>query len=223
MEDLIANASVLFDERGPSLSSPPLPPAPLGSPAPNYAYGSAHTKVASLPASQAAPVRQQVHQHPNQPEDFTPKLPARPANSIHPSSRANPATPTRNNFDTTLPLVPGRGAQTQAAKSERPATPIPQSGIVVMPISPPAPTAAPVADQGPPSPSSSFSSSEGDGESDFDIITPVVPAQSATPPSPNKPLTRTPRSTAPVLPPLPAKDIAPDPTPTPSVPGAFTS
>lgn len=221
MEDLIANASVLFDERGPGVSSPPLPPAPLGHPAPNYAYGSAHTKVASLPASQQASVRQQAQQQANQPEDFTPKLPARPGNSIHPSSRGNPATPTRNNFDTTAPLMPGRGAQTQHTKSERPATPIRSAAAV--PISPPAPTAAAAAYEGPPSPSSSFSSSECDGDSDFDMVTPVAPARSTTPPSPNKPLTRTPRSTAPVLPALPAKDIKPDPAPSPSVPGAFTS
>lgn len=217
MEDLIAHASVLFDERGPGVSSPPLPPPPLGIATPAYAYGSAHTKVTSMPASQTTIVRQQ----PNQTEDFTPKLPPRPANSIHPSARGNPATPTRNNFETTAPLVPGRGGQTPVGKSERPATPIPQSSIVAVTTSPQ--TAG--ASQSPPSPTSSCSSLEGDDDSvsDFDMVSPVGPPESTIQTSPPKSLTRTPRSTAPVLPALPPKDVAADPTPSPAFPGAYSS
>ncbi|KAF7978859.1 hypothetical protein HWV62_44331 [Athelia sp. TMB] len=224
MEDLISHASVLFDERGPSVSSPPLPPAPLGQVSP-YAYGSAHTKVASLPASQAMPTRQPAQQPPTQSEDFTPRLPPRPANSIHPSSRANPATPTRNNFDTTAPLVPGRGAQNSAARVERPATPVPQNSVATVATSPPRGATAPAAtEQELPSPSISSSSLEDDEGSEFSFVSPIAtlpPAQAAMSTSPNKQVTRTPKTADPSLPAVPAKDIDPDPTPSPSVPGAF--
>ena len=80
MENLIDNAHTLFDEGLPP-SSPPLPPAPTGEPVPVISYGSLYTKVAlpPLPLSGEAPG-----------EDFTPQLPARPAGSIHPSTRSNP-------------------------------------------------------------------------------------------------------------------------------------
>jgi len=90
MEDLIFNAFILFDDRVPHAISP-LPPAPVGQPTPNFAYGSAHTKVASVPPLQTT-VRQQAL--PQSPDDFTPRLPLRPANSIHPSLRTNPTSPT---------------------------------------------------------------------------------------------------------------------------------
>lgn len=81
MEDIIVHAGVLFDERGPSSPEPPLPAAPAGEPLPSYGYGSAYTQVATMPPrrsteQQSAP-------------DFTPQLPPRPGNSIHPSRRAN--------------------------------------------------------------------------------------------------------------------------------------
>ena len=83
MEDLIENAQTLFDERAPH-PSPPLPPTPSGEPVPVVSYGSSHTTV-----TVAQPGDAQV-------EDFTPQLPPRPTNSIHPSARSNPPmSPTR--------------------------------------------------------------------------------------------------------------------------------
>src|SRR6266849_2597014 len=90
MENLIDNAHTLFDERLPP-SSPPLPPAPTGEPVPVVSYGLLHTKVALPPlphSGEALGV------------DFTPQLPARPAGSIHPSTRSNPPmSPSRPSAD----------------------------------------------------------------------------------------------------------------------------
>lgn len=217
MEDLILYASVLFDERAPAMASPPLPPAPLGQSAPNYAYGSAHTRVASVPAPLTTP-----RQPPQpQPEDFTPRLPPRPANSIHPSSRANPSTPTRNNFDIPTPLLPGRPSQTQSAKPERPSAVIPQIDK--------APTAA---ESEPPSPSvsSSFGGEEDIGpEEHHDAATSDDLVHEPVPPSPTKKIPQTPKSTAPVLPPpvVPNREQGQDNgaslAPSPSVPGGLLS
>ncbi|KAI0662467.1 RhoGAP-domain-containing protein [Cubamyces menziesii] len=99
MEDLISNASVLFSQTG----SPPLPPAPLNEGAPSVSYGSTHTKVSNMPPP-PVPTSPRRHQksmslsspRPSQdmprpaPQDFTPQLPPRPTNSIHPSLRAGP-------------------------------------------------------------------------------------------------------------------------------------
>lgn len=128
MEDLITNTVILFDDRPAAIAtiSPPLPPAPAGQPTPNYAYGSAHTKVASVPALGPPPIRQ------GQPEDFTPRLPPRPANSIHPSSRTNPTSPTKANMDPSpLPTRPGQASLSKHAVSEKPAPPVPN---VTMPL-----------------------------------------------------------------------------------------
>ena len=113
MEDLINNADVLFQ----SNASPPLPPAPAGEPVPVLSYGSQHTKVTEIPPPlpprpQSPPARlaqpASVPPSPNKTlqgsgassrtaptststsEDFTPQLPPRPTNSIHPSLRAGP-------------------------------------------------------------------------------------------------------------------------------------
>jgi hypothetical protein len=86
MEDLIIHSAILFDDQaGPR--SPPLPPTPAGEPVPRFAYGSKTTKV----MSPTQPITSTVQ---SSPQDFTPRLPPRPVNSIHPSLRANPATPT---------------------------------------------------------------------------------------------------------------------------------
>jgi len=86
MEDLILHAHILYEhETGPS--SPPLPPTPMGEPVPQISYGSKMTKVATVFPEAPAP--------PSPGQDFTPRLPARPNNSIHPSSRATPASPTK--------------------------------------------------------------------------------------------------------------------------------
>ncbi|KAH9060786.1 hypothetical protein EDB87DRAFT_1808472 [Lactarius vividus] len=96
MEDLIENAHTLFDERVPP-SSPPLPPAPTGEPVPVVTYGSSHTRV-TLPQFGEAQVA-----------DFTPQLPPRPTNSIHPSARSNPPmSPTRLATELSTSLAPPR-------------------------------------------------------------------------------------------------------------------
>ncbi|KAI9431433.1 hypothetical protein H4582DRAFT_2085110 [Lactarius indigo] len=97
MEDLIENAHTLFDEHVPPPSSPPLPPAPAGEPVPIVTYGSSHTRVA-LPQFGEVQVA-----------DFTPQLPPRPTNSIHPSARSNPPmSPTRLTMELSTSLTPPR-------------------------------------------------------------------------------------------------------------------
>lgn len=96
------NSQVLYDDQATHHSpptnprSPPLPPTPAGEPAPLYSYGSKSTKVATVP-----PILPHIQTGPppSSPQDFTPRLPPRPANSIHPSLRANPQTPTRGRAD----------------------------------------------------------------------------------------------------------------------------
>lgn len=95
MDDLIQNTTQLFEDPVPS-NSPPLPDAPPGEQAPVYNYGSSFTKIGSL---QPRPLS------PRQNEDFAPRLPARPAHSIHPSLRANnPVSPTKATMD--VPPLP---------------------------------------------------------------------------------------------------------------------
>jgi len=124
MEDLIANAAFLFDDKasGATGISPPLPPAPRDQPATNYAYGSAHTKVASVPAVMQTPIRQQAMQQ--SPEDFTPRLPPRPGNSIHPSSRTNATSPTKSSTDVP-PALPTRPGQKHVASEKLAPVPVP--------------------------------------------------------------------------------------------------
>lgn len=123
MEDLITHANILFQ----SNASPPLPPAPAGEPVPSISYGSLHTKVGELPP----PIRRRTPSPATQSpdvfavpalprsvqgtevqaaltEDFTPQMPARPTDSIHPSLRAGPmsGSPARQS----LP-PPARNAQ----------------------------------------------------------------------------------------------------------------
>lgn len=93
MENLIENAQTLFDERVPH-PSPPLPATPGGEPVPVVSYGSSHTMVAQLGEAQTA--------------DFTPQLPPRPTNSIHPSARSNPMSPTRLPVELSPILTPPR-------------------------------------------------------------------------------------------------------------------
>jgi hypothetical protein len=93
MENIIDNAHTLFDERLPS--SPPLPPAPIGEPVPVISFGSSYTKVELPPLPQSV-------EEPG--VDFTPQLPARPAGSIHPSTRSNPPmSPSRLSADRSAP------------------------------------------------------------------------------------------------------------------------
>jgi hypothetical protein len=95
MEDLIENAQTLFDEFVPP-SSPPLPPTPGGDPVP-ITYGSSHTMV-TLPQTGVV-----------QGGDFTPQLPPRPTNSIHPSARSNPPmSPSHLSMEFSPTLTPPR-------------------------------------------------------------------------------------------------------------------
>ena len=139
MEDLITNAAVLFDDRAPAAASPPLPPAPAGQPTPNYAYGSAHTKVASVPAPLPTLARQQPQ---TSSEDFTPRLPPRPTNSIHPSLRTNPTSPTKTSMEVlpVLPARPGQAGPSKQTASVKPAPPIPKPIIPLSPESVPPPS-----------------------------------------------------------------------------------
>ncbi|KAL4069347.1 hypothetical protein J3A83DRAFT_4537308 [Scleroderma citrinum] len=128
MEDLILNTSQLFEDPPPS-SSPPLPAVPVGEMASTYQYGSSHTKIASVPPRPQSPKRE---------EDFTPLLPPRPTNSIHPSLRANPVSPIRSTTD--IPPLPrsqavddeqwpspSSGSRTDYQIVSRPSSPLPQS------------------------------------------------------------------------------------------------
>ncbi|KDR85296.1 hypothetical protein GALMADRAFT_83937 [Galerina marginata CBS 339.88] len=85
MEDLVLNAQLLYDQDA-GHGSPPLPPTPAGETIPHLSYGSKSTKVATVPPLEELP----------QSQDFTPRLPARPNNSIHPSARTNPSSPTKS-------------------------------------------------------------------------------------------------------------------------------
>ncbi|KAF7367212.1 Glucosamine 6-phosphate N-acetyltransferase [Mycena sanguinolenta] len=98
MEDLILNAHILYDDH-PVQHSPPLPATPAGD-IPDIYYGSKRTAVTTVPPS-SPPKREATAS----PQDFTPRLPTRPANSIHPSARANPPpSPTKGAGAFTPPL-----------------------------------------------------------------------------------------------------------------------
>ena len=87
MEDLILHAHILYDyDVAPH--SPPLPPTPAGEPVPPVSYGTKRTKVATIPSAgdTLSPLLIQ---------DFTPRLPPRPNNSIHPSGRGNTSSPSQ--------------------------------------------------------------------------------------------------------------------------------
>jgi hypothetical protein len=103
MEDLITHAPLLFDDRPiPTLDEPPLPPAPSGVPKPKYDYGSSYTR------SHTIPPRSQDGQ------DFTPTLPPRPGQSIHPSRRTNPQSSKSDTFEQHRPSSPLTQQQAEA-------------------------------------------------------------------------------------------------------------
>ncbi len=92
MEDLISNSAVLFDDRNAAASSHPLPPEPTGEEPLPYGYGSSYTQVANVPPA----LRHQKTDSQASQQDFTPQLPLRPGNSIHPSRRANQSNRTND-------------------------------------------------------------------------------------------------------------------------------
>ncbi|PFH54752.1 hypothetical protein AMATHDRAFT_44554 [Amanita thiersii Skay4041] len=136
MEDLINNAQVLFDDNG-GHHSPPLPPTPAGELAAQYSYGSKTTKIATVPASlsslTARPIATNATNATSLPstQDFMPRLPPRPSNSIHPSSRANPTNsgkgPQASTEDQSAssPTIGGTGGsqETRSQKSSNVYTP----------------------------------------------------------------------------------------------------
>ncbi|KAJ6575529.1 hypothetical protein B0H10DRAFT_1963810 [Mycena sp. CBHHK59/15] len=120
MEDLILHAHILYDENGAGVDnavhhSPPLPATPAGEPVPQLYYGSKRTQIATVPPS-SPPNRATTAS----PQDFTPRLPNRPPNSIHPSARANPPpspTKDRGNAPSPLPRRPSNDAPSSPAQS----------------------------------------------------------------------------------------------------------
>ncbi|CAL1696188.1 unnamed protein product [Somion occarium] len=167
MEDLITHASILFQ----SNQSPPLPSAPLGEPAPAPTYGSSHTKVAQVPpplpprspsprkqpefvvpplpprVQQQQQQQQQQEQQPSSPspEDFTPQLPPRPTNSIHPSLRSGPmsalplrqslppASKSSSHFDENIPFAQPSATATPSVQPPTPVSSPPSQNASVPP------------------------------------------------------------------------------------------
>ncbi|PPQ64732.1 hypothetical protein CVT26_002676 [Gymnopilus dilepis] len=118
MEDVISHAHLLYDHDAVH-NSPPLPPTPAGEPVPQVSYGSKRTKVTTVPPPDSPPTI---------PQDFTPRLPSRPNNSIHPSSRANIGSPTSRSKvlpEKALPTV--HSASSSEDIQQAPPTPIAQS------------------------------------------------------------------------------------------------
>jgi hypothetical protein len=159
MEDLINNASTLFDDRSvnnssPEAESPPLPPTPPGEPVPSLAYGSSHTRFASIPPASST-----------QQSDFGPPLPPRPPNSIHSSRRPVPLLMSGARAD--LPSMsstasdeddPPSPCSKRSQESEPETSPSESSGVENLPLpsinvdSAPTPAAPTPPEQGPPNP-----------------------------------------------------------------------
>ncbi|TRM65964.1 hypothetical protein BD626DRAFT_194822 [Schizophyllum amplum] len=173
MEDMIIHAPTIFDGQDVSIitssagtsiagsnadshpQSPQLPPTPATDPEPVY-YGSKSTKVASVPPLS-----------PTHGQDFTPRLPARPANSIHPSSRGQ-TSPTKERFDAMPPPpVPQRRPSGQQPMpplppgAQPPSPIVQQTPVISHGVAPLPPGAAPprATASTPPSPTSSTAQS----------------------------------------------------------------
>ncbi|KAK7064562.1 Rho GTPase-activating protein 27 [Favolaschia claudopus] len=103
MEDMITHAHILYDDHAVN-NSPPLPATPAGEPVPDIYYGSKRTAIiTTVPPSSPPPNREATAS----PQDFTPRLPTRPANSIHPSARANTSqSPTKERASVPPPPPP---------------------------------------------------------------------------------------------------------------------
>lgn len=128
MEDLIIHAHTLYDQPM-APNSPPLPPTPLGEPIPAFTYGSKTTKVTTVPPDALSSLL---------PQDFTPVLPARPNNSLHPSSRA-PNSPSKSRAypEKALPLTIPEQSITDSPPSHSPVS-LPSDGrnSVLFPVQP---------------------------------------------------------------------------------------
>lgn len=128
MESLIIHWHTIFDEEQPPtasyVSSPPLPPAPLGEIAPPHAYGSAHTKFSEHGTQHRfdAPLPQTPTPQATG-DDFTPQLPLRPPASIHPSSRGNAGS--SNGHSNTSPILTTAETNVSSPTSYIPPPPLP--------------------------------------------------------------------------------------------------
>lgn len=123
MEDLIIHYRQIFDEPA-AHSSPPLPPTPATDPVPQY-YGSKNTKVGTMPPNNPVSAEAQ-----GSPQDFTPRLPPRPASSIHPSSRTHGNTsPHKSRPDSQLPPLPADPEDDDIPSSPSPTAKVSRSDV----------------------------------------------------------------------------------------------
>ncbi|KDQ30407.1 hypothetical protein PLEOSDRAFT_1062427 [Pleurotus ostreatus PC15] len=140
MEDMITHAHILCSDE--HMNDAPLPPTPLGDPEP-IAYGSKTTRV----LSQLAPLTpQKSHRKTastSTARDFTPKVPNRPAGSIHPSARSGRGENGGSNADVP-PALPARPPRTHSrnpsTQSQSQVTPTPS----LLTTAPPAGISAPL-------------------------------------------------------------------------------
>ena len=129
MEDLIIHTHRLYDHEAPPHSSPPLPPTPAGEPVAEVTYGTKRTKVTTIPPEGLIPLSPPL----SPPQDFTPRLPARPNNSIHPSSRMLTGSPTMFRPEKGLPrpTFPDMPSEERLSiERASPTTPTDQSSIM---------------------------------------------------------------------------------------------
>ncbi|EJD04273.1 uncharacterized protein FOMMEDRAFT_146262 [Fomitiporia mediterranea MF3/22] len=132
MEDMIVHANLLFDDKGISASPskpPRAPPSQSPSPPPNMPgplpparsetstadsdYGASYTQISH---ALLEPQRPETESPSASTQDFTPTLPARPGNSIHPSHRsANQSRSTESETDDEVaPPLPPRPPKLEA-------------------------------------------------------------------------------------------------------------
>jgi hypothetical protein len=128
MEDLIVHTHRLYDHEAPH-SSPPLPPTPAGEAVAEVTYGTKRTKITTIPPEGLIPLSPPL----SPPQDFTPRLPARPNNSIHPSSRMLTGSPTKLRAEkglsrSTFPDMPSE--ERLSIDRASPTTPTDQSSIM---------------------------------------------------------------------------------------------
>ncbi|KAJ7630593.1 hypothetical protein FB45DRAFT_915968 [Roridomyces roridus] len=110
MEDLITHSHIILHDDAIN-QSPPLPATPAGAVPELVVYGSKRTHVATVPP--ASPPNRAATASP---QDFTPRLPPRPPNSIHPSARANPP-PSPIKDRTPIPPRPSNEVPSSPAQS----------------------------------------------------------------------------------------------------------
>lgn len=115
MEDMIVNSTLIFDDQ--ALASSPKKPPPRISRTPSPPSPS------SLPVQSRSPqaFNSQLNSESNSPhaQDFTPELPPRPGNSIHPSHRSvNPSLRAADSDEEAAPPLPPRPLQLSSVGTE---------------------------------------------------------------------------------------------------------